>query len=110
MAYKIQRPYAIYAAKKVIPIEGFSDGLEGLNQSQKNDILQMVIQEYGSYGEMPTGAIIATGNLADVQTSELLRQKIGSIEKACGDYSDDRFGWVLKDIKKLHKPIFVKGQ
>jgi hypothetical protein len=109
-ATKYRGEIAIHAAKKIVPVEQFLDGLEGLNFLQKSVIIDKINQEYGSYNTIPTGAIVATGILSDVQPTEMLREKITPLEMAYGDYSDNRFGWTLKDVKKLSMPIVIKGQ
>lgn len=106
-AAKYRGPIAIHAAKKVIPLnELFND----IDPVLKFLIIDAINREYGSYNNMPTGAIIAKGILSSVIPSEELKKNINPIEMACGDYTDGRFGWVMKDIKKLAEPIFVKGQ
>lgn len=105
----INNKVAIHAAKKIIPLQDFLNSLEGLDTNQKNNIIQTIIQEYGAYEKMPTGAIVATGILSDVQPAEVLRKKILPLERACGDYSDNRFGWIFKGTFKLEKPMPAKG-
>jgi hypothetical protein len=60
--------------------------------------------------ELPTGKIIGKVNLVDVQTTEKLKA-IGLTpdERAFGDYTDGRFGWLLKDAVMFEKPIPAKG-
>lgn len=106
-ATKYRGPMAIHAAKKIIPFEELFDDL---NFIQRALIMDAICREYGDYDKMPTGAIIATGVLGDVQTTEVLRDKIRPVEMACGDYSDGRFGWMFKDVEKLAEPVYVKGQ
>lgn len=106
-ATKYRGPMAIHAAKKIIP---FHELFKDLNFIQRASIMDAICREYGNYDKMPTGAIVAAGILNDVQPTEVLKEVIHPIEKACGDYSDDRFGWMLKHVEKLAEPAYAKGQ
>lgn len=59
--------------------------------------------------EYPLGAIIATARLADCQrmTSELIRAQ-SEDERACGDWQEGRFAWLLEDICPC-VPLQFKG-
>jgi len=56
------------------------------------------------------GAIIAICQLIEVwENNDPFLMPISSQERAFGDYRPGRYMWLLKDIKKLDKPISIKG-
>ena len=87
--------------------------------------LSKVISE-DDYLKLPYGAIIGKVNLVDVVTTEELgyteefsdgfstkwsiQEEINPQEKYFGDYSPNRFGWLLSDPVLFDKPIPAKGQ
>ena len=69
-----------------------------------------------AYERLPIGKIIAVVKLVDVFSTNLdfrSRYKVGflltEIERAFGDYSPNRFGWILADARLLKNPIPTKG-
>ncbi len=61
--------------------------------------------------ELPLGKIIAVANLDRILTSEAINAsgKLSDQERAFGDYSSNRFGWMLSNIIKLENPIPARG-
>ena len=69
-----------------------------------------ILEKYGITPEnIPTSCVLAVCELKDVQTSEQLRPIISEQEKAFGDYSPNRFGWLLEKISPLENPLPAKG-
>lgn len=60
---------------------------------------------------LPRGQIIAVCRLGDCFPTRSLMgiQTISEQEQAFGDFSEGRFGFVLKNIRKLDVPIPAKG-
>ncbi|MEK3945555.1 ASCH domain-containing protein [Paenibacillus sp. FSL H8-0282] len=73
-----------------------------------------VLAKHGyTANNLPTGAIIATGQLAGcyVVTPEVdLREWINGNEYDFGDYSEGRFAWKLEGVHPLSHPIPAKGR
>lgn len=63
--------------------------------------------------DLPLGAVVAVATLAGcVQTDVLLRDRSYGVtpqEEAFGDYGEGRWGWLLRDIRRLPEPIPAKG-
>jgi hypothetical protein len=57
----------------------------------------------------PLGAIVAVGNLVDIQRTEMLEPKITRLEEEWGNYGPGRYGWIFTDIVPLADPIPFKG-
>ena len=102
----------IHAAKKIIPRDSFIEILlDSLSYEQMYYIMSKIDEAYGKYENLPTGTVLGTVNLFNTTcTCENCRHPITEIEKALGDYSENRFAWNLKDIKPFDKPIPAKGQ
>ena len=72
-----------------------------------------------SYLQLPVGAIVGIGLLVDVLPTEARGCLSGIFddypeldterERAFGDYSENRFGWVMEDVVPLPNPIPAKG-
>ncbi len=54
------------------------------------------------------GAVIATAELYDCVPAEQLA--LTDMERAFGDYSAGRYGWLLRNIRRLDEPVYCKGQ
>lgn len=73
---------------------------------------------------LPYGAIIGQANLTWTQRTEVLKERLeeraniliehlmhsGKQELKFGDYSPNRYGWMLDDASQLSKPIPAKGK
>lgn len=66
--------------------------------------LQPPIQDY------PLGAIVAIVRMVECVPSELLLRRLSPLEKACGDYSPNRFGWRMELVQRLTTPVPAAGQ
>jgi hypothetical protein len=58
---------------------------------------------------LPFGAVVATATLVECVRTEALRS-VPLTESALGNYANGRFGWILKDVKKLPEPIPCIGR
>lgn len=70
----------------------------------------------------PLGALVAVAELATICTTRALRNDadgslwtvrgqdiFGPHERALGDYSDDRYAWILRDVRVLARPVAWRG-
>ena len=57
----------------------------------------------------PTGQIIAICNLIDVLPTEKIRSQLQEKKIYFGNYSDNRFAWILDDVKTI-TPVKAKGK
>lgn len=55
------------------------------------------------------GAVVAVAALAACARTEDLRNKLGPLEIALGDFSDGRFGWVFSRVAMLREPVLCRG-
>lgn len=67
-----------------------------------------VARLYYGVNTLHFGAIIATAELYDCIPAEQLT--LTDMERAFGDYSTGRYGWLLRNIKRLDAPVYCKGQ
>jgi hypothetical protein len=96
---------AIHASQKIFPVRDFFyEALKTLADEQKKEIIERIVQEYGNYSNLPTGVILGKTNLTSVAPTEQLRDHITPIERALGDYSDNRFGFITKDMQRFETP------
>lgn len=95
---KIRGPIAIHAGKKI-------------NKKVFNDpIYKEVFEKYGiTVNNIVTSAIIGTCEIKDVKPTESLRDDLDAKEILFGDYSDNRFGWLLDNVKAIEPILDVKG-
>lgn len=95
-------PLAIHAAK------GFPRWAKEFTQEPPVSVL------FGMHYEYPRGSVLAICRLvACVRTEDLLSspacaQDMTEQEKGYGDYGEDRWGWMLADIKAI-APVPAKG-
>lgn len=59
--------------------------------------------------EPPLGVIVAVGRLVDIKRSESLADTVSDVERAFGNYSNGRFGWLFEDIRPLPEPLPFTG-
>jgi hypothetical protein len=60
-------------------------------------------------GNLPSGAIVAVGELQIIRESHDIRGLLSAQELAFGDYSDGRFGRVFSDVVRLREPVLCRG-
>lgn len=56
-----------------------------------------------------TSAIICTCDLTDVERTENIRSRITEKEMTFGNYNDNRYGWILKNVTPIAPIRPVKG-
>ncbi len=88
-------PIAIHAARR--PPEPLYDVIawDGLRRLGWNDARD------------PRGAIVAVADLVDVLPTQHLHPE--ELERALGDFSAGRFGWVLDNVRPLREPLPYQG-
>ena len=74
---------------------------------------------YRAASELPTGAIIAVVDLADVMAfdrsslretrARAARGELPEFEAEFGDFSPGRFGFVLRNVRRVSPPIRARG-
>lgn len=98
------------------------EAIQLFNDSKKSFLYNSKLRGV-AFNDLPFGAIIGKVNLVDTApTSHFLSlfgdnpkmglsaQLNGEQEKAFGDYSPGRFGWLLSDPVVFEKPIRSRGQ
>lgn len=111
-------PLAIHAGKGLKPVGNRA----GLCNLCLTDPFFSALFEGGIEGpdDLPLGAVVATADLAACLPTEHLDELLERMpsmadfepspnEKAFGDYTPERFGWVLRNVKPLSTPIPCSG-
>lgn len=106
-ATKHRGPLLIHASKKIVP---WNELFQELSHADRCKIWIVINQAYGSYENMPTGAILGAVDVRQMYRTEQIKPQLSALEIACGDYSDNRFAWELKNTKPFDKPILAKGK
>lgn len=102
-ATKYRGPIAIHAAMREV-----FDGLALIPVPIALKIKEALRCEWG---EMPRGAIIATGELVDcIKITPEYVATLSPDELALGDYTPGRYAWKLANVKRLPEPIPTKGK
>lgn len=57
----------------------------------------------------PLGQVLAIGKLVRVQRTETLRDVISPVERAFGNYDNNRWGWIFDEVQMLETPIPARG-
>jgi len=98
---------AIHATKKVISFdEAFGDFPESIQAAIRN----VIDKTYGSYENLPTGSVLGTVDLDGTFATEYIRGMLPQIERAVGNYGDNRFAWHTSNRKMFASPIPAKGK
>lgn len=96
---------AIHAGKGLAPV----GGMQGLVQTCSIQPFLRVLLAHGlTPRTLPLSVIVATVELVNVVPTNQLTQ-LSDQERAFGDYSPGRFGWILSDIQPLVKPVPARG-
>lgn len=61
-------------------------------------------------GGLPRGAILGVVNISGCEPTDTLERKIYNRERAFGDYTPGRFGWLTDSRTKLLEPIPYRGR
>ena len=96
----------IHATKKVIP---FDEAFEYEPLEVQEKIRNAICNAYGSYENLPTGAVLGTVELYNTIKTDDIRHKMERVELAVGDFSPGRYAWRLSNVNKFDKPIPAKG-
>ena len=67
------------------------------------------LAEIGRAFEFHFGALLGTATLFDCRQTVVLSPQVSDIERAFGDYSPGRFGWVMSDFKPFAVPVPYRG-
>lgn len=59
---------------------------------------------------LPRGAVVAIGLLVTCVPTAEIRDELGLLERALGNYDDRRFGWVFNSLRGLPQPVPLKGR
>lgn len=131
-ALSYRGPLAIHAGKNLGPVGGKA-GLGALVASEPffTTLVDTVEHTPGVslvdqvVGSLPLGAIVAVVDLVDCVSTAMLAQvrEIGrhretvdviwqmtDRERAFGDYSPGRYGWLLDDVQRLGEPVACTGR
>ncbi len=112
-------PLAIHAAQGLTPV----GGKEGLLQLCRREPFRSVLLQHGYLGtpSLPRGAIVAVCELVNCVPTAGSRPGSGGPkyadwvhdltdqERAFGDYTAGRYGWLLANIRPLSRPIPCRG-
>lgn len=72
------------------------------------DACQSLRRHYPTFDDLPFGAIVATCRLVEcLKTTDI--DGLTTQERALGDYTAGRYGWVLAEIRMLPLPIPARG-
>ena len=96
-------PIAIHAAQK--RSGEMAAIFDGLMHDHMEILKAFVAAKESVYRHLPFGAIVATARIQAVGDIEFFANSVSPVEKALGNYSPGRFGWLLTDIKKLETPV-----
>jgi activating signal cointegrator 1 len=59
--------------------------------------------------DLPFGAVVAVANLQECVRTDMI-SNLTPTERALGDYTPGRYGWVLRDVRRLKTPVPVIGR
>lgn len=105
-ATKYRGAIAIHAGKKVVP---FARAFGKQPEHVQAFIREKLNEAYGSYDNLPLGAVVGHARITGVVKTEMVINQIEEVEYACGDYSQGRFAWALKDAKHYEHPVPANG-
>jgi len=112
-------PLAIHSAKRL----GWVGGMKGYRKICASEPFRTMLQaraaehvrvdrspdEQTEAPPTPMGCVIAFCELVEVVPVTQLKN-LSAHEKAFGDYTPGRFGWILNHVRILPKPIPAKGK
>lgn len=104
-------PLAIHAAAGLAPVGG-RRGLQHMCQTppfcRALAAAGIAVAEMDKV-PLPFGAVLAIVELYDIQPIVKLVRSISVQERAFGDYSAGRYGWLLRNVQMLPAPMAAKG-
>lgn len=120
-AISLWQPWAsaIVWGYKSVETRGWSTRHRGpllIHAGAKMDFrLRFIINELDIDGTLPRGiykplgCIVGAVDLINVSPVELIRDGLSERERNLGDYTDDRYGWMFKSIRRFVEPIPYKA-
>lgn len=60
--------------------------------------------------DLPRGAIVAVGRLADIRRAEAVADHITRANRIAGNFAPGRFAWRIEDLRRLERPIPAVGR
>jgi activating signal cointegrator 1 len=95
-------PLAIHAAKKIGSLDSAANSLaiEAISEYERS---------HGRMDPMPLGAVVAICDLVDCVYFGPDYQRQPEPELSFGDFTEGRWGFVLANVRKLAKPIPMRG-
>lgn len=60
--------------------------------------------------ELPTGVVVAIGELTDVLQTERVADHITPADRAAGNFTRGRFAWRIERVRRLANPIPLVGR
>ena len=81
-----------------------------LTASQRTICTAFTERGYPTANSLAYGALVAVVQVVDCVPVEAVRDHLDPLERLLGDYSDGRFAWVLRDARRLARPIPWRGQ
>lgn len=58
---------------------------------------------------LPLGVVLAEFKLVNIYRTELIRDRLEPLERALGDYGNNRFAWEMELVKVFDTPIPASG-
>ena len=95
-------PLIIHAAKNITAVKDADDILEegGIDMSKRSVVAGT---------QWPRGVILCVVDLIDCVPTEKIRDGLTQLERAMGDYSDGRFAWMTKHVRRIKPAIPYRG-
>lgn len=122
-ALTVHYPFSAYlaTANKEYETRSWSTDYRGLiaihaGKTWNSDLREQASLLSRRYRDLPDidnpslGCVLAIGLLENCIPSERLRESIGQIEKAVGNFANGRYGWKIKILEQFEHPIPAKGQ
>lgn len=108
----LKQPFAelILQGKKTIELRKWNTHVRGeflIHASQKLD--QKAMQHFG-FTTLPTGAILGKATLSEVKKYMTAEEHAKDREKHCASSQYGQYGFILKEVQRLSKPIPAKGK
>lgn len=98
---KYRGELAIHAAARVPPW--------AVHVAEEPGIRDAFKRYAGGWPEFPRSVVVALADVDTVDGVEVLRAGLDPLDFALGDYSDNRFGWTLSNVRRLVVPVTVSG-
>lgn len=70
---------------------------------------QIGVRLYLPSGPLPLGRVVAVCRLVCIRPTDELEPALSARELHFGDYSPNRYGWLLEDVRVLPEPVEARG-